>query len=100
MLYYKLVRDKIPEIIKKKGIEPVNHIADNEEFEKALMEKLREEVEEFIEEPCREEMADIMEVIYAILEKKKYSFEEIEKVRKKKAKERGAFKKRIIAFIK
>ncbi len=91
MSYYKLVRDKIPEIIKAKGIKPINHVAGDEEFENALMEKLREEVEEFIEDPSKEEMADIMEVIYAILEQKKYSFEEIEEVRKEKAQERGAF---------
>ena len=99
MSYYKLVRDRIPEIIEAQGRESVNHIADDEEFQKALMNKLREEVEEFIEEPCREEMADIMEVIYAILKNQEFTFEEIEEVRKKKAKERGVFDKKIIAFI-
>lgn len=99
MSYYKLVRDKIPEIIEKKGIKPVNHIADDDEFKKALMKKLKEEVKEFIEDPSQEEMADIMEVIYAILEQRGYSFEDIEKVREKKKREKGAFKKRIIAFI-
>ncbi len=99
MSYTKLVRDKIPEIVKAKGINPINHIADDKEFESALMDKLQEEVKEFIEEPCKEEMADIMEVIYAILEQKQYSFNDIEEVRKKKAEERGAFDKRIIAHI-
>ena len=100
MSYYKLVRDKIPEIIKAKGVEPTNHIADEEEYESALMDKLKEEVQEFVEDPCKEEMADIMEVIYAILKQKKYDLDDIEKVRKEKAEERGAFEKRIIAFIK
>ena len=100
MAYYKLVRDKIPEIIKAKGINPINHIADDEEFESALLNKLREEVEEFIEDPCKEEMADIMEVIYAILEQRQFNFKDIEKVRKKKVEERGSFEKKIIVFLK
>lgn len=99
MSYTKLVRDKIPEIMKAKGIDPINHIADDNEFENALMDKLQEEVKEFIEDPCKEEMADIIEVIYAILKQKQYSFDDIEKVRKKKIDERGAFNKRIIAHI-
>ncbi len=99
MSYTNLGRDKIPEIIKAKGINPINHIAGDDEFESALMDKLQEEVKEFIEDPCKEEMADIMEVIYAILKQKQYSFDDIEKVRRKKADERGAFNKRIIAHI-
>lgn len=97
---YKLVRDKIPAIIKTQGINSINHIASEEEYEDALMNKLREEVEEFIENPCEEEIADILEVIYAILDQKKYDFDHIEKIRKKKAEERGKFKQKIIAFIK
>ncbi|MCK5416768.1 nucleoside triphosphate pyrophosphohydrolase [Candidatus Parcubacteria bacterium] len=100
MSYYKLVRDKIPEIIEAKGINSINHIASDEEYENALLNKLKEEVQEFVEDSCEEEMADIMEVIYAILKQKQFSFEDVEKIRKKKAKERGAFEKRIIAFIK
>lgn len=99
MPYYKLVRDKIPEIVKAKGINPINHTADDKEFFNALLEKLREEVEEFIEDPSQEEMADIMEVVYAILKEKGYKFDEIEKARKKKADERGGFEKKIIAYI-
>jgi len=99
MSYKKLVRDKIPEILKAKGIKSINHIADDREFEEALLDKLQEEVTEFIEDPCEEEMADIMEVIYAILKQKKYHFNDIEKLRRKKAKEKGAFCKRIIANV-
>lgn len=99
MPYTKLVRDKIPEIIRARGINQVNHIADDNEFENALLDKLQEEVKEFVEDPCKEEMADIMEVIYAILKQKKYDFNDIEEVRKKKEEERGAFDKRIIAHI-
>lgn len=100
MAYYKLVRDRIPEILKKKGINPINHTAkDEEEFEYMLLAKLREETNEFIEAPCLEEMADIMEVIYTILKQKNMDFADVERVRRKKAKERGGFRDRIIAFV-
>jgi predicted house-cleaning noncanonical NTP pyrophosphatase (MazG superfamily) len=41
-------------------------------------------------------LADILEIIYAICDFKKISKKELEKLRKKKIKERGSFKKRII----
>lgn len=92
----KLVRDKIPEIIKKDNIDPVFFVADSEEYYKALIEKLNEEVNEFIESGNIEELADIMEVIYAIAEHKEIDKEKLEKIRLKKAAERGQFKKRFI----
>lgn len=43
-----------------------------------------------------EELADILEVIYAIAEAKGVTIEELEAIRAKKAEERGAFKERIL----
>ncbi len=96
MEYNKLVRDKIPEIIKKNGEIAIMHIAKKKEYEKALMQKLQEEINEFTENSCMEEMADILEVIYSICEVKKFGRFELETLRKEKAKKRGGFKKRII----
>jgi predicted house-cleaning noncanonical NTP pyrophosphatase (MazG superfamily) len=96
MRYKKLVRDKIPEIIEKEGRKPIFHIANKKEYWNALKLKLREEAEEFFEKPNMEELADILEVIYAICDFKKISKKELEKLRKKKEKERGGFKKRIV----
>ncbi len=96
MKYNKLVRDKIPEIIKQKGDTPVTHIADDLEYWQKLKEKLQEEINEFNESETIEEIADIQEVIDAICNFKKFDKKEIESIKKKKAEERGAFEKKII----
>ena len=96
MKYNKLVRDKIPEIIKNKGATPITHIANDEEYWQKLKEKLQEEVNEFIEDSNEEELADILEVIHAICDFKNFDKEKLELLRKKKAEERGGFRERII----
>lgn len=96
MRYNKLVRDKIPKIIKQKGGTVVVHVAKRKEYWEKLKEKLREEVAEFNAKPSTEELADILEVVDAIIEFKKLSRAELKKVKKDKRRERGGFKKRII----
>ncbi len=96
MKYNKLVRDKIPEYILSKGGRPVVHTASEKEYWEKLKEKLLKEFGEFVKEESDEEFADVMEVINAIAEYKGFDKEEIEKIRKKKAGERGTFKKKLI----
>jgi len=91
MKYNKLIRDKIPEIIKNNGDTCLTHIASEEEYKQKLVEKLQEEVDEYKKDPSLEELADILEVIYALGDK-----EEMEKIRKQKFEKRGGFSKRII----
>ncbi|HEY4475152.1 MAG TPA: nucleoside triphosphate pyrophosphohydrolase [Candidatus Paceibacterota bacterium] len=96
MRYNKLVRDKIPEYIRKRGGNPITHIADDTEYWQKLKEKLIEELEEFKEDENIEEFADLLEVIEAIADYKKFDRKEVEKTKEKKVAERGKFKDRII----
>ena len=94
-IYNKLVRDKIPEIINSDRRVAITRKLDDEEFLKELNKKLQEEVKEYLEDNNVEELADIVEVIYGILNSKNISIEEFEKIRKNKVDKRGAFNKKI-----
>jgi len=96
MIYNKLVRDNIPEIIKNKGRNPKIHTANDAEYWFKLKDKLKEEVEEFLKDSNEEEIADIQEVIDAICKYKNFSKENIESIKKKKALERGIFNNKTI----
>lgn len=96
MKYNKLIRDKIPDIILQKGGTPVTHIANEEEYYSKLKEKLLEETQEFLKDNNTDELADVLEVVYAIRDFKNISEIDLETLRKKKALERGAFKQKII----
>lgn len=92
--YNKLVRDRIPEIIDKKGLAYEKRIASEEEYKKELIKKLGEEAEEFMAEGDLEELADVIEVVEAL--KKLPEYRDVESVRLKKREERGGFEDRII----
>ncbi|WP_292460969.1 nucleoside triphosphate pyrophosphohydrolase [Methanothermococcus sp.] len=94
--YNKLVRDKIPEIIKKSGHKPIVYIADDKEYINRLYDKLIEEIEEFKENPSPEELADILEVCETIGAYYRISLNEVKKIKNKKFEERGGFSKKLI----
>ncbi|OGI68282.1 hypothetical protein A2738_02370 [Candidatus Nomurabacteria bacterium RIFCSPHIGHO2_01_FULL_42_15] len=92
--YQKLVRDKIPQHLDTKGIPYQKIMATPEEYKEKLLEKLAEEVGEFLAAENIEELADILEVIEAF--KKLPEFANVEEIRKKKLAEKGGFEKKII----
>lgn len=94
--YNKLVRDKIPDIIEQTGKFCTIEILSDEDYLKMIDAKLDEELMEYHQNQNIEELADLMEVIYAATEARGYSIEELERVRREKVKERGAFKGKIL----
>lgn len=91
----KLVRDKIPEISKNAGENPIIEILSDEDYLVELDKKLNEEVVEYQADKSIEEMADVLEVLFAICEARGYSVEELMQVREAKREKRGGFKDKI-----
>lgn len=91
----KLVRDRIPEIIKNDGKTPIIKILSNEDYLKELDKKLNEEVAEYQADKSFEEMADVLEVLFAICEARGHSVEELMRMRDVKKNARGGFKDKI-----
>ena len=96
IIYNKLVRDKIPEIIKTSCKECDVKILSDEEYLQMLDAKLDEELAEYHEEQNLEELADLLEVIYATANARGYSVAELEACRLKKRAERGGFAQKVL----
>lgn len=96
VVYNKLVRDKIPSIIESNGKAALIKVASGTELLELLNRKLKEEMQEFKESGNTEELADIVEVIYSILDYNGITIEEFNNMRHAKNKERGAFKKGLV----
>ena len=94
--YNKLVRDKIPEIIKASGKTCETGILSDKEYLQMLDKKLDEELAEYHQEQNIEELADLLEVLYATAKARGYSIGELEQVRIDKQKARGGFDKKIL----
>ena len=94
-IHNKLVRDKILEIIKNNGQKSTHKILSDEEYAKELVNKLGEEVDEYKTDKNTDELADIMEVIYALADLHDCTHEQLEEIRAEKAKKRGGFNDKI-----
>lgn len=94
-VYNKLVRDKIPEVIEQDGKKCTVRVLDDEEYLKALDAKLDEELAEYHKDQNIEELADLLEVLYAAAEARGFTKDELEAVRVRKAAKRGKFKEKL-----
>lgn len=95
-IYNKLVRDKIPEIVQQDNKVPVTRIAGEEEYYQLLVAKLAEEGREFAENPSKEELSDLLEVIDALATWLGCDLSDIEELRLQKRQKRGGFTERIV----
>ncbi|MFW9888146.1 MAG: nucleoside triphosphate pyrophosphohydrolase [Candidatus Thorarchaeota archaeon] len=96
MLSEKLVRDRIPEIIRQKGGAPQVRIARGTELDKLIRLKIAEESQELLNSGADEEIADVLEALDALLAHRSIGRSEIEDTRLKKRQERGGFDKGFI----
>lgn len=91
----KLVRDKIPQIIIEDGRTPIVRTLSDDEYLSELDRKLNEEVAEYQADKSLEEMADVLEVLFAICEARGHSVDELMEVRDKKREKRGGFRDKV-----
>ena len=99
-VYNKLVRDKILELIRAQGETPHTRILDQVEYTAHLEAKLDEEVQEFHKERNLEELADILEVVYALAEDLGHTRQELDAAYDRKHEARGGFQDRIYLISK
>ncbi|MGY5852502.1 MAG: nucleoside triphosphate pyrophosphohydrolase [Candidatus Thorarchaeota archaeon] len=89
----KLVRDRIPEIIRAKGDSPQVRVADKQELDLLMRQKVVEEAEELLESGAIEEVVDLFEILSALLSLREFDNAKFERMRYDKLKERGGFEK-------
>ena len=99
------MRDRIPEIIKRKtGNDVKQRILGDDEYLQYLLKKIIEEAAELQHSEevgnMQEELADILEIICAILKLKGWSMENVVKIQKEKREKNGGFEKRILMMKK
>lgn len=94
-VHNKLVRDRIPEIIEASGRTCVAVTLPDDAYIRALDAKLNEELAEYQQSQSLEELADLLEVMGAVVKARGYTWDDLTRVRKEKRVVRGAFDKRI-----
>jgi predicted house-cleaning noncanonical NTP pyrophosphatase (MazG superfamily) len=95
IIHNKLVRDKIPEKIIAKGESCTFKKLTHADYITQLCTKLQEECDEYLLSFDTEELADILEVVYALGKCDGLSEEDINKIRKQKTETNGAFEERL-----
>ena len=92
--YSKLVRDRIPEIIKASGKTCVTEFLSDDEYLRMIDAKLDEELAEYHKDLNVEELADLLEVIYAAAKARGYTLEQLEAVRAERQVNEAPLKRR------
>lgn len=96
-MYEKLVRDKIPDIIKENGEFPIFDILSDDDYKKELERKILEECNEVLNSSGTdriEKLADLLEVMIFLAKLEGNTYEDIERTRILKNEKRGSFVKK------
>lgn len=91
-----MVRDRIAEIISATGKRCEVRVLNEEEYLVSLKQKLGEELQEYLQTEDLVELADLVEVIKAIVRSKGLSIEDFEQMRLTKRNDRGGFDQRLL----
>jgi predicted house-cleaning noncanonical NTP pyrophosphatase (MazG superfamily) len=95
IVYNKLVRDRIPQIIEADGKRCSTRVIEGKELQNALEAKLQEELDEYLESSDPRELADMLEVILALASQSGLSAPDLERLRVNKADSNGSFQMQI-----
>ena len=95
IIHNKLVRDRIPEIIDANGQKCACRPLSEQEYLAALDQKLNEELAEYQQDKSMEELADLLEVIRAVIVARGSTYDQVETIRKVKRDKRGGFERKI-----
>jgi predicted house-cleaning noncanonical NTP pyrophosphatase (MazG superfamily) len=96
--YNKLIRDRVPQIIKAGGRRPVTHVLDEDSYHAALLAKLVEEAQEAstaAPEDLPAELADVVEVLQALTVTVGTTWDELLSLAADKRSQRGGFQQRL-----
>lgn len=95
----KLIRDRLPQIMRGQGLAVFDRRLDDEAYRQALKTKLLEEGQELAEATDRDdllgELADVSEVLRAIAAAHDFTLDEVEAARVRKREARGGFDERV-----
>src|SRR5665213_540812 len=94
----KLVRDRVPEILRAEGGNPRTAVLSDEEYDLALQAKLHAEIAKMVaasNESRAEELADVLEVLYALAECHGLDWDTVEHVGLNKRHQKGGFEGRV-----
>ena len=93
------MRDRIPEIIRSRGAQPTVRTASEDELDLLMRTKIVEEAEELLSSGETEEIADILEVIDALIQLRGLGRDKLDQLRAEKNEARGGFKRGYVLLL-
>lgn len=93
--YNKLVRDRVPEILKSSGHQVEYKILSESQLLLALQDKLLEKAQKFAEKPTENDISDMFELMDLIIDKFEYEQMHIDYLRLKNRELQGGYTQNI-----